>query len=425
MRKKIFIPAIAVLLVFLLTGCGGADRSRGHSANAEDSIQVQQPVTISKVTFYIENSESTFGYVSSNSEYVSVLTELAQKTDLVKSNTAFSFNFINGRGPQVTPIGNEAGMLREKLNPAGFRTGEITHSNLNGMFERALASAGSDSISILISDGIYDVGKQAQPLNSLVNEGRSLRTRFIQRLMKENIQTLLVQFSSQFTGDYFPGMGGVVRDIDQQRPYYIWIFGNSALLTRYFSEQYLQGLDGYRNMARFFVISGFDIPFEAVAHKTQGSFKTERGRQNVLTGISTDRNTREFQFSIATSFADVPYPSSYFRDTGNYSTSSNYKVTEVSPGNELSDLLYDALSFDPSHLITVKATGNPTGELIVNLKYSFPGWIEESTTEDDKNAPVDTDTTFGLRHLIRAVREAYTDFSEKENIATFRITIQN
>ncbi len=425
MKKKTFISLNLALILFLTFGCTNRERTGRQSSGPQEQTTEVQPETISKVTFYIENSESTFGYVSSNTEYVAVLTELAQKTDLVKSNTAFDFNFINGMGPQVTHIGNSADMLKERLNPDGFRTGQITHSNLNGMFEQALASAGGDSISILISDGIYDVGKQPQPLNALINEGRSLRTRFIQRLMKENLQTLLVQFSSQFKGDYFPGMGGVIRGIDQQRPYYIWIFGNSDLLTSNFSEQYLRGLEGYENMARFFVISDFDIPYEVVAHNTSGMYKTDRRRKHVLTDISPDRNTKTFQFSIATNFKEVPYPASYFTDAGNYTSSPNYHVTEVSEGKVLSGLLYDALPFEPSHLITVKAAGNPAGELQVNLQYSFPGWIEESTTEDDSSAPVDTASTFGLKHLTRAIREAYTDISEKENIASFTITIQN
>lgn len=421
MRK---VHLLMSLLVFsLLFACQGGGRGGSQTDDSDDDLPA--PESISKVTFYIENSESMFGYVSSNTEFVSVLTELAQKSDLVRSNTAYDFNFINGRQLQITPIGNDAGRLAALLNREGFRKGDITNSNLNAMFEQALASAGADSISILVSDGIYDVGKQSDPLNALVNEGKSLRTRFIQRLMKENLQTLLVQFSSQFRGDYFPGMGGSIRGINQERPYYIWIFGNSELLTKHFSEQYLSQLPGYQNMARFFVISGFDVPYEAVAHDSRGSYKTDRSRKHVLTGISTDRNTREFQFSIATSYREVPYPSSYFLDAGNYTTSPNYEVVKVSPGKELSGLLYNALPFEPTHLVTVKAVGNPAGELHVNLKYAFPGWIEESTTENDRNAPVDTNTTFGFKQLTQAIREAYMDVSKKENIAGFRIMIQN
>jgi hypothetical protein len=422
MKKEIYI--ISLLFVFLLAGCQGGGRAPGQQDNAADSLDVQ-PETINKVTFYIENSESMFGYVNSNTEFVSVLTELAQKSDMVRTNTAYDFNFINGRQPQITHIGNDPGRLAALLNRDGFRKGDVTNSNLNAMFERALTSAGGDSISILISDGIYDVGKQSDPLNALINEGKGLRTRFIQRLMKENLQTLLVQFTSRFKGDYFPGMGGVIKDIDQERPYYIWIFGNSDLLTKYFSEQYLRNLDGYNNMARFFVVKDFNIPYEVVAHNTLGTYRTDRRRSHLLTGISTDRNTKEFQFSIATSYGEVPYPESYFTDADNYTSSPNYEVTEVSTADQLSGLLFKALPFEPTHLITVKANGNPAGDLQVNLQYAFPGWIENSTTENDRSNPVDTGTTFGLKHLTQAIREAYADVSGKENIASFRITIQN
>jgi hypothetical protein len=421
MEKKIVILARLFLIFSILTSC----QTRRQQSVADDESVKQDYETIRKVTFFIENSESTFGYVSSNTEYVAVITELAQKTDLVKAQSVFDFNFINGRELQISSIGNDPSRLAGKLNPAGFRTGDITRSNLNAMFEKALASAGGDSISILVSDGIYDVGNQNDPLNALINEGKGLRTKFIQRLMNENLQTLLVKFTSQFRGDYFPGMGGVVRNIDQQRPYYIWIFGTSELLTRHFSEQYLQGLEGYENMARFFVAGEFEIPYEVVAHNALGNYRFDRRNKLTLTNIERDRNTKEFQFSIAADFDEIPYPDSYFSNTGNYTSSPNYQVTEVTPGSQLSNLLFDALPFEPSHLITLKATGNPAGKLEVHLNYAFPRWIEESTTEDDRKSPVAEDTTFGLLHLTQAIKEAYTDISEKENIATFRITIQN
>jgi hypothetical protein len=307
--KKEIVLFLSLLFIILIAGCQGGGRRTGQQDDAADSKDVR-PETISKVTFYIENSESMFGYVDSNTEFVTVLTELAQKSDLVRSNTAYDFNFINGRQLQITHIGNDPGQLAALLNRNGFKKGDITNSNLNAMFERALASAGGDSISILISDGIYDVGRQSDPLNALINEGKGLRTRFIQRLMKENLQTLLVQFSSRFKGDYFPGMGGVIRNIDQQRPYYIWIFGNSDLLTKYFSEQYLRNLDGYHNMARFFVVKDFNIPYEVVAHNTLGNYRTDRRRSTCSPASLPTGIQRNFSFPLppATGKSHIPNP---------------------------------------------------------------------------------------------------------------------
>jgi hypothetical protein len=88
----------------------------------------------------------------------------------------------------------------------------------------------------------------------------------------------------------------------------------------------------------------------------------------------------------------------------------------VSSADQLSGLLFKALPFEPTHLITVKANGNPAGELQVNLQYAFPGWIENSTTENDKSTPIDTDTTFGLKHLTQAIREAYADVQERKTL---------
>lgn len=425
MNKKLYL-LILVVITFLTLPCGCNSRERNDNENnQEKSVEAPVPEKVRKATFFIENSESMFGFVSSNTEYVNVLTELAQKTDLIRGNTEFDFNFINGRHLHITPIGKSADDLTSRLNKNGFRCGNIKHSNLNAMFVEALTNAGHDSISILISDGIYDVGNHDDPLNALINEGKTLRTKFIQRLMNENLQTLFVQFSSNFEGDYFPGIGGKIPELNQQRPYYIWIFGNSELLTEYFSEEYLHGLDGYRNMARFFIASDFDVPYEVVAHNSLGQYMPDKREKHTIKNISLDNYTNEFQFSIAVDFDSIPYTGSYFLDSTNYNSSPNYEITELSLGTELSPLLFKALPFEPSHLITVKASGNPTGELQVNLKYAFPDWIEESTTENDLNAPVDTATTFGLKHLTQAIKEAYTDISEKEYTASFIVSIKN
>ena len=242
---------------------------------------------ISKVTFYLENSESMFGYVNGTTNYIDVITELAEKPEFASENTLREFNFINGgENIKITPIGNTPSSLRNNLNLEGFDVGDKTKSNLNGMFQIALEKAVGDSISVLISDGLYDVGRLPDPVSAIRIAGRETRTKFIQRLDLGNVQTILIKLNSNFNGNYFyTSRSGLVR-LNQQRPFYIWIFGESRLLNKYFPENYLNELAGYESMVRFLKLNKIKIPYEVVSVNPLGRFKFDHKTKNKLVDAS-------------------------------------------------------------------------------------------------------------------------------------------
>ncbi|HOY52720.1 MAG TPA: hypothetical protein PLX49_13150, partial [Prolixibacteraceae bacterium] len=232
-------------------GHGTAENSpAGEPTGTPGSLATTSPSSLQKVTFYLENSQSMFGYVSGITRYVDVVAELAEKPDFVKEDIPREFFFINGTGPVITPIGDDPVVLKKKLNTAGFRCGDITRSNLNGMFQTALSNAGGGTISILISDGIYDIGDGG--MTSLVTSGKETRSQFIRRLRSANLQTLMIKLTSEFKGDYFYASRKGKVTLDSERPYYIWIFGESHLLARYFPDRYIASeLTGFETLARF------------------------------------------------------------------------------------------------------------------------------------------------------------------------------
>ena len=69
-----------------------------------------------------------------------------------------------------------------------------------------LNEAGEDAISFFISDAIYDIQQKDNPLQALVVESRETRRQFISRLNAgDNVQTLIIQLSSDFAGRYYFG----------------------------------------------------------------------------------------------------------------------------------------------------------------------------------------------------------------------------
>lgn len=422
--------SLKIILLLFITISIGCD-SRNERLNKSNTINDQQDSAkvshadrkISKAVFYIENSESMFGYVDGFTEYVDVVSELAEKPMFAEERTQREFYFINGgNNLSVTSIGNNPAVLKNKLNRTGFNCGDITKSNLNSMFQIALEKARKDTISILISDAIYDIGSSQAPMNALSTEGRGTRSRFIERLGEGDLQTIIVKLYSHFDGYYFPVTGGRNR-ITQTRPYYIWIFGDTELLNKYFPEEYIKSLKSYADMARFLKFDELYIPFQATAENKLGDFKFDKRDKNKLTDVKSDRNGEGFQFSFATDYYSLPYPDSYIETVDNYTCSDKYTVKSVKSIKRGEKKIHEVTSFDPSHLITVFTQKSPYGKLNISLNNVVPVWIKNTNSDDESNINSDTTQTFGFKFLTNAISEAYIHMNNEGDITNFTFEI--
>jgi len=230
----------------------------------------------------------------------------------------------------------------------------------------------------------------------------------------------MIKLQSRFDGYYFPVSGGKIK-IKQTRPFYIWIFGESELLNKYFTEEYINSLEGFENMARFLKFDGLDIPYQATSQNKLGSFRFDRSQKNKLTNVKGDRNGQGFQFSFATDFSILPFTDSYFEDAQNYSPNNNYNVSSIT---KVDKTIYAVTTFKPTHLITVTNLKSPYGELNVILKNVTPDWIVGSHTDEESDIKSNTTQTFGFKFLTDAISEAYA-YKNKEKLVTqfkFEIT---
>lgn len=435
MNKLRVLFSLLVLIVFS-TSCK-EDRYKRNVEAAEGEIEIFEsessdtknltskpiivrPSKIGKATFFIENSESMFGYVNGFTEFVDVLSELSEKPMFAAENTPREFFFINGgEDLEITPIGDDPALLKDKLNTKGFRCGDYTKSNLNSMFQVALEKARQDTISILISDAIYDIGRVGAPMNALSTEGRETRSKFITRLEQGDLQTILIKLHSNFKGDYFPVSGGRIR-VNQIRPFYIWIFGNTELLNKYFSEEYIESLEGYSDLARFLKFEGLNIPYQATSQKLLGRLRFDRSNKNKLIDVTPDRSGQGFQFSFAADYSQLPFSDTYFKNVDNYTCSNDYQVKEVT---EIRKKIPGIIAFNPTHLITVSSSKNPYGTLDITLKNVVPDWIETTNTDVESNIQENTTQTFGFKFLTEAISEAYAFQNKEKNVTKFSFEI--
>ena len=428
MIKNIKYNFFAFLVISATINLNACNNRREKQANSKYTEVKENPIInvpekkIKKVTYFIENSGSVFGYVRNFSEYVSAISELSEKPEFVSENTIRSFNFINGNDLTINYLGNDPILLKNNLNVRGYNCGDILHSNLNEMFQKALDNCGDGLISILISDGIYDIGEEDAPFNALVTKGKETRSKFIKKLEKGDIQTILVKLNSSFNGDYcYASKRGRIT-INHKRPYYIWIFGESSLLNKYFTEEYISTkLAGYESMVRFFKLGQVHIPYQATSQNKLGNLKFGKRDKNILEDVEMDRNGRGFGFSVAVDFTSLPLSDTYFNNKANYECSGNFYVVEVQ--KVVINNLYEVSSFVPSHLIHVHSKLSPYGALSIGLKNTVPLWISTTNIDSETNIETNSSQTFGFKYLIEGISEAYQFVSPQKNIVTFSIAI--
>lgn len=385
-----------------------------------NKIIISDDNKIAKAVFYIENSASMFGYVNGFTEYVDVVSDLSEKQRFALENTDREFFFVNGgKEVQINIIGNDPILLKDKLNPKGFDIGDVTKSNLNAMLQLAMQKAKNDTISILISDGLYDIGKTEAPLNTLSTKGKETRSRFIERLSEGDLQTIILKMSSHFEGNYYPVKGGI-KKLSQNRPYYIWIFGNTTLLNEYFSNDYNKTLKGFQDSARFLKTKELDVEHEITSHDMIGSFKTKSSNDNILYDV--EKYKSEFQFTLAVDFSRIPFSDTYLTTIQNYSTNnnSNYNIVKIEKADNVK--LY-GLDINPTHILYLKTLKSPYGELEVSLLNNIPNWIKSTHIESEINIKGDEQRTFGFKFLTDGIYEAYDYINQGNSVVSFKVQL--
>ena len=423
------------MVISLIGTVSCQSRSKGNEPgndqnNDKPGTEVKEPefanksdIKISKVIFFIENSGSMLGYVTRPNEFMNSIVSLSRLPGLDHSEK--SFYFINGTSKpgkkskiSINYIGNDPEILKENLNPASFKTGDTRFSDLNMMFGIALDSVKDDRISILISDCIYDVGEETDPLMALKIETQKTQQAFRMRLEAEDIQTVIIKAYSGFSGRYyFASKKGSVDISEATRPYYILLFGKNELLNNLLTEKKLSGrIETPYEMARFLSPGDTPIPYQIVPSvNRKGDFRPDPGSTNRITDASPLKG--EFQFAIAADFNSLSFlPDDYLNSAENYSTSNpNFSIVSV---EKITKKIAGA---EGTHLITVSTNRSPLGELKIVLKNSIPAWIAE--TNIDNEDQIDSSSTYGFKFLTGAISSAYEEKNSGKNLAAFKIII--
>lgn len=406
-RSRILIILFVISLI-ILNGCT-SDRLEYHvsfSNNHEDSIQ------LSSVKIYLETSVSMKGYVNPN---IPGPYTLIQNLPFIISDIDSKFK------PSVlytiSDVPSEYRNSKQKFNE-NLGTGNIFNGNsskLQGIVNTIIDSTGQNSLNILITDCLLDLGK-GQTTSAQMPY---IQSQIYDHIVSKNISVAVFQFYSDFDGTHYydckntkpsPHSGRVMNN----RPFYIWLFGQKQAIKEVMK---LGIIKEYKN-ANFYNIDYNDITYELLPQPRKGHLTIND--QNSSFTCSSISTTKPCMITLGLDLSDMPksyQDITYLKNNLSISKNSiNCQINIFDLSSIKTQKGYDEISRiiddkELTHFITLEFNNlrEDDSHFSLLLKKEKPGWIDLAHLENDSSLTLQQleGKTFSLKYLLGAFERKY------------------
>lgn len=412
----IALVCLIILFIFLGNNSENKGRRRTTSANQNNKNTQQQQIKPRTINVYIENSGSMDGYVKGVSEFEQAVYNYLSDIKIAETADSLNLFYINSKIIPQGSVTENTDVLRdfiEKLEPATFKVkgGNRGTSDISDVLKTVMQDTKKNTISILVTDGIFSPGKGKDADQYLVNQQIGIKNSVSAFLGKEKDAAFIVyQLSSQFDGIYYNKVDAKIP-LKGQRPFYIWVIGNAnnlSILRKAIPDNKFNG-SGVKNI---FSIATGNRTVKYAINPSIGKFSKSRTNTNTtIEDLKKDSRTGKANFAINVDFSGLLLDDTYLMDANNYENNSKYKL-EVKKSS--------AKSGGYSHILYLSADKVTKGTVSVKLKMSLPAWVE-SLNDIDGTTPL-AEKTYGIKYQIGGVFEAFT-FNNKY-FTEIKVTIQ-
>lgn len=382
------------------------------------------------VNFYLENSGSMKGYATTNSDFKKTIVSLTGDTDLKVEEDSLKLNYISGK---ITPSRKTFSEFNRNLTKYGIPKASSGSSDINGLFDMVLKNHTKNSVSVLVTDAIYSVGKSKDPISWLETESTSTRNNFVRRIKSDNFSTCIVKMSSNFNGNYYnfknPNKG---VKINQIRPYYIFVFGESNKILSWLNDVKLFEKESFKN--NYFLTKSIekDIKYTIIPFGN-----TKNAKFNYLNGANTQvhniseielSRTNNFDFGVAVNLDKINFPNTNKVNLNNYFLTSKYysidsiQLIDDSNLDESSNNFLNKFDTKFTHILNISSKKAVPEDLIIKFKNDRPFWIDKSGIDNDTET-IGENTTFGFHYLASGIIDAYNINENSNNIFQLILTL--
>lgn len=437
--KRIKIAIFVFFFATLILSTFGSCR-RGGDADVNDSIdtlETEDSTKVShqdiKVNIYIENSGSMDGFVKGRTNFKNDIGYLLVSIKCHYGEDNVKMYFIhNDVHEDLTTSelssGKELADLAQWIDVEWKKEPRGSNTKLNNIFKAILERTNDETVSILISDCIYSIGKNGNTIDLLDHEKNTTIDAFLTRSKRGNrtLSTSIYRMLSAFNGKYYPYTGD--KDSFYYRgdlPYYICVFANNDVMNDFCSKVTISDKKVYNGYKNRYTIShsSTEEPYWTILPLTnkKGRFQKIREKNCVdkvhgIDNVERDRNG-VLSFCVAVDMSGVNVQEDYLLNPDNYVLdNTRYAITSITPFNKEeinpSDLIMLQKSSQmPTHILTIEATGTAICDLGLALERKMPQWIDTFNIMDDTSKEKLENKgnvgSFGLHYWIEGISRAY------------------
>lgn len=390
-----------------------ADHCPSVAAKTKDGCPVKREVK--NVHLYIETSVSMGGYFTNNTEFKTVITDLASK--------------VNGEIKPVDiwfiadkPVKYNGSVERFTRDIATTKIANKKSSELHTIFAQVAQNTAPDDVSFIVSDCILSFSNEDIKNNPEINKteaNNSMREGIYNTFLnlKKNRQAVGVYgFQSKFYGDYYDYQNVKTRLQGSKRPYYIWAIGNKEVLKGFINR--LTEISTFKpEQSLYFGLMEDPVKDYSILTQVEktGSWNVEEKKKIVEAEVAPGGS---LSFCLGLNLDAVPayakeinYLQNNLQLTGEGCVASvRIKQKSAIDSEKIKGKLQNDLFSNATHLLVISVSKMNVNDASVTLRLpvKYDRWYEEWSCEDDKNiAPQGVAKTFAFKYLINGVKEAY------------------
>lgn len=371
------------------------------------------PPQAKAIHLFLDNSASMAGYYGQATDYKAIVTDLAVKMDR------------EIKPVDVTLIAQEArsfdGSATDLSNAfATTKFSDQRSSELHQMLRAVARKAGKEDMALLVTDGILSFPDTAIIRDRKINVNNAKSTlknniyATFRDLRKAGYAVSLYAFRSAFYGRYYDYQNGNIKLNGEQRPFYLWVIGQQAILPDF--DARLENISSFHpeQVMHFGLTDSAIKRFEVLPQVSKlGHWaKADEG-----IGDIEIKPGQPLQIALGIDLRKLPpYARAvkYLRKNLQSSCSGcSIEVQTISHQQADSTKLRTTkqlLAFGQStHVLLIRIPAMVLNEATVRiaLPMSYDDWAKRWSTMDDRDIRSHPEQTFALEHLVQGVLDAY------------------
>lgn len=407
----------------IMASCGGPPATPETTTEKMDNKATENlPAPTIKV--YVENSGSMDGYVKGATDFENAvysylsdiqLAKLGTRTDsITSSKNKLELNYINS---QILQQPSDIQAFVKALEPAVFRQrgGNRGASDMADILDSIIEHTTDNDISIFISDCIFSPGKLYKQKDNadeyLVAQQIAIKSHFIEKMgQNSNFAVIAMRLVSQFNGLYYNKFDESTS-INDNRPFYIWLMGNSKQLIRLMNIVNISEIKG-SGVQNIYMASQLNKPlsYGILPQHGIGKFNPDKSNpKTTITNVKADNkgDHSKFQLTIGVDYSYILLPDEYLMNPDNYTISNKAYTIEIVRNSDQNSSYTHIIKLNLANPIISKGT------IKISLQNNMPSWITKYTDEVglDINADGAMEKTYGLKYLIGGIYDAYKNMN--------------